>query len=233
MAERGVEGLFEALVDGAPLDDAVVALADTCGVPIAEEYTPFVIALPQKEAAARAGALTVPEGDCVLGIVTGPELDGQVVGAGRDTVFAVGEPTPRAELRHALADLRALADLGVRLGHTGRLELDDHLPELLLAGSPRLAERLRRKALGPLEDYSARRRGVLLETLATFISCNLDRRVAAARLEVHPNTLDYRLRRAEELTGLSLSSISDRVLICLALKQRESSGFTPNQSRRA
>ena len=227
MGERGVEGLFEALVDGAPLDDAVVALADTHGVPIADEYTPFVIAVTYQEAAARAGVLMVPERDRVIGIVSGPNLDGQVVGRGRETAFAVGEPTPRAELRHALTELRALVDLGLRLGHTGRMELDDHLPELLLAGSPRLAERLRRRALGPLEDYASRRRSDLLETLATFVSCNLDRRAAAAVLEVHPNTLDYRLRRAEQLTGLSLSSMSDRLLICLALT---ASGFTPSRT---
>lgn len=220
MLERGVEGLFEALVDGAPLDDAMLALAEMHDVPLSDEYIPFVLALPQPPPVV-SGALTVSDGDHVLGLVTEADLDGQVIGAGRDTVFAAGEPTPRAELREALDELRALVDLGLHLGRTGRMELDDHLPDLLLAGSPRLAERLRRKALGPLEDYAARRRTDLLETLETFVSCNLDRRMAAAALEVHPNTLDYRLRRAEELTGLSLSSMSDRLLICLALKQRE------------
>jgi DNA-binding PucR family transcriptional regulator len=37
---------------------------------------------------------------------------------------------------------------------------------------------------------------------------------------VHPNTLDYRLRRAEELTGLRLSRPDDLMLMALALKQR-------------
>ena len=230
MGERGVEGLFEALVGGAPLDDAVVALAERYGVPLADEYVPFVVAMTLEAAVARSRALTVPEGDRVLGIVPGPGLDGQVIGHSPDTVFAVGEPTPREELREALAELRALVDLGLRLGHSGRMELDDHLPELLLAGSPRVAERLRRKVLGPLEDYAIRRRSDLLETLRIFVSCNLDRRAAADLLDVHPNTLDYRLRRAEELIGLSLSSISDRVVICLALT---ASGFTPNRTPRA
>jgi DNA-binding PucR family transcriptional regulator len=79
---------------------------------------------------------------------------------------------------------------------------------------------LRRLALGPLEDYAERRRADLLETLRTFVACDLDRRRAAERLHVHPNTLDYRLRRVEELTGLRLSSTSDLVVTCLALKQR-------------
>jgi DNA-binding PucR family transcriptional regulator len=37
---------------------------------------------------------------------------------------------------------------------------------------------------------------------------------------VHPNTLDYRLRRAEELTGLELGKADDLMLVALALKQR-------------
>ena len=224
MGGQREEELFEALVDGALLGDDIIALADARGMPLAEQYIPFVIALPKSTRAPRAarpGNLAVADGDRLLGLLAGPELDGQVADAGGDAVFAIGEPTPRVELRQALGELQALVDLGVRLGRSGRMELDDHLPELLLAGSPRLAERLRRLALGPLEEYAAQRRTELLETLATFVSCNLDRRAAAARLEVHPNTLDYRLRRAEELTGLSLSSISDRVLICLALTQRE------------
>ena len=64
---------------------------------------------------------------------------------------------------------------------------------------------LRERALGSLELHSPRRGSDLLETLEIFLDCQLDRRTAAERLHVHPNTLDYRLRRAEELTGLRLS----------------------------
>ncbi|MET9433186.1 helix-turn-helix domain-containing protein [Streptomyces sp. NPDC006551] len=44
----------------------------------------------------------------------------------------------------------------------------------------------------------------LLTTLRTFLACSLDRRQAAARLQVHPNTVDYRLRKATDLTGLDV-----------------------------
>jgi DNA-binding PucR family transcriptional regulator len=37
---------------------------------------------------------------------------------------------------------------------------------------------------------------------------------------VHPNTLDYRLRRVTELTGLDLGRTDDLALTVLALKQR-------------
>jgi sugar diacid utilization regulator len=45
-------------------------------------------------------------------------------------------------------------------------------------------------------------RADLLSTLEGWFEADFDRRRAAAALHVHPNTLDYRLRRIAELTGL-------------------------------
>jgi PucR-like helix-turn-helix protein len=226
--ERQVRDLFDALTGEGPLEGPMLGLAETQGMPVADEYAPFVLALPGAEmhvhaqhAAGlrrRGGALAVTEGDRIVGLLAKRERD-PAAGSESRVLCAVGEPAPRGELRSALLDLRALLDLGLRRRLTGRIELDDHLPELLLAGSPRIAERLRRRALARLEDYAARSRANLLETLDTFVACDLDRRRAAKRLHVHPNTLDYRLRRVEELTGLRLSRVSDMVLICLALKE--------------
>ncbi|WP_157017880.1 helix-turn-helix domain-containing protein [Cryptosporangium arvum] len=42
----------------------------------------------------------------------------------------------------------------------------------------------------------------LLDTLRTFFECALDRRRTGAALCVHPNTVDYRLRKITALTGL-------------------------------
>jgi DNA-binding PucR family transcriptional regulator len=96
----------------------------------------------------------------------------------------------------------------------------DHLPEQLLARSPQVAERLRQAVLGPLEDHEPRSRADLLGTLETFVACDRDRQRAAKRLRVHPNTLDYRLRRIQGITGLNLASSFDLVLVSLALMQR-------------
>ena len=90
----------------------------------------------------------------------------------------------------------------------------------VLARSPRLAELARQRALGPLEEYAERRGSDLIDTLEVFLDADLDRRRAAERLHVHPNTLDYRLRRVAELTGLDLSRAGDLTLAALALKQR-------------
>src|SRR5205085_143318 len=121
----------------------------------------------------------------------------------------------------ALDEVRRLADLGRALGEWGELRPSQYLPELLLSASPRLAERLRRKAIGPLETYADRRGTDLLETLAAFVTNQCDRRATASALHVHPNTVDYRLGRVEELTGLSLGRPGDLLLLTLALTQRE------------
>ena len=68
--------------------------------------------------------------------------------------------------------------------------------------------------LDPLENNAE-----LLRTLERYVALDLDRRRTAADLHVHPNTLDYRLRRVEALTGLKLSKAPHTVLICLALMQ--------------
>jgi sugar diacid utilization regulator len=172
------------------------------------------------------GVLALTEGDGVTGLLAQPDGDAALEKeAGKNAVWAIGDLVPRAELRLAIDDLRVLIAVGLRATGAGRMRVEDHLAEMLLARSPHVGERVRAHALGPLEDYSERRGADLLDTLATFIDYDLDRRRAAAALHVHPNTLDYRLRRAEELTGLKLSSTGDLLLLCLALKQRALAGL--------
>ncbi|MDQ3402011.1 MAG: helix-turn-helix domain-containing protein [Actinomycetota bacterium] len=61
----------------------------------------------------------------------------------------------------------------------------------------------------------------LLPTLRAFLANGLDRRHTAARLQVHPNTVDYRLRKLAALTGLDLAQHDDRVRIQAALFARD------------
>jgi hypothetical protein len=228
--ERRLRDLFDAIVSGAPLTPGLRELAERMGLPPADLYRPFAQTVPgaaayehgQLAAELRSrGLLALTEGDRVSGLAAADQADGfESDGA----LVAIGDPTPRAELADALEEVRMLVDLGRRQGRTGELRPEQHVPELLLARSPRLAAMLRERALGPLERHAPRRGSDLLETLTTFLDCQLDRRKAAERLHVHPNTLDYRLRRAEELTGLRLSRPEDLTLVALALKQRSLAG---------
>jgi hypothetical protein len=57
----------------------------------------------------------------------------------------------------------------------------------------------------------------LLETVREYVACGLDRHRAAARLQVHPNTVNYRLRKVASLTGLDASAAADLPRVSAAL----------------
>lgn len=60
----------------------------------------------------------------------------------------------------------------------------------------------------------------LPRTLQAYLANDLDRRRTAAALHVHPNTLDYRLRRIVDLTGLDPSTARGLQLLGAALAAR-------------
>ncbi len=91
--------------------------------------------------------------------------------------------------------------------------------ELLLASVPGSVLRsFRERLLGPLLAYDERHRAELLPTLREFLACSGSWHACAATMYVHVNTVRYRIRRIEELTGRDLSSLDDQVDFFLALR---------------
>lgn len=78
-------------------------------------------------------------------------------------------------------------------------------PVALLARSTSERENIVHEVLGPLADGSERS-AVLRETLFELLDNELNQKLTAATLGVHPQSLAYRLRRIEELTGRSVRS---------------------------
>jgi DNA-binding PucR family transcriptional regulator len=56
-----------------------------------------------------------------------------------------------------------------------------------------------------------------VHTLEAFLGCSGSWNRCAAELHVHVNTLRYRIRRIEELTGRDLGTLENRVDFFLAL----------------
>lgn len=75
--------------------------------------------------------------------------------------------------------------------------------------------------LGNVRRYDEQHAGTLVSSIRTWME--RDRRVdeAAFALGVHPNTLAYRLRRFEALSGRSLSSTADLTEVWLAIRALE------------
>jgi hypothetical protein len=221
--ERRTRTLLERLSVDAPLGGAEHELADRLEVPLDCAFAPFAVVLPGRPphshaalaARLRRGGwrLTVTQSDCVLGL-TWTGLDLSDLGEGADTLLAIGRPTSRGQLAAAREEVELLAERARRLGMAGRLQVEDHLLELLLSRSPRLANQLRARVLAPLANDD---HGELVHTLGALIAARLDRTAASAALHIHRNTLAYRLRRIEEITGLDLGSPRDLACVYAAL----------------
>jgi hypothetical protein len=107
--------------------------------------------------------------------------------------------TPQA-LRFARLALAGLPGEG-----PGVALFDDSPLAMLVAAAPAESARLVEVVLGPVLELPAPERGRLLQTLGHWFTAKGVAADAAHHLFIHPNTVRYRLRRIEELTGRSLT----------------------------
>jgi hypothetical protein len=123
---------------------------------------------------------------CQLGSAAG------VAGRLADTLSSAREVSRVAPLEDRPTRLYAIADLFVEMSVASVPQVDAWLHDF--------AERL---AAGPR----------LVETLHTYYRQDMSRLSAASALNVHPRTLDYRLRRVREATGIDPgSTVGIRIL---------------------
>ncbi len=130
-------------------------------------------------------------------------------------VTALGGALQEAGSARRLAALRGPAAVAVVTSD----EVASH--ELLLATvPPSVLRSFRERLLGPLAAYDDRHRAELLPTLRAFLACSGSWNACAAAMYVHVNTVRYRIRRIEQLTGRDLSRLNDQVDFFLALQIR-------------
>lgn len=79
-------------------------------------------------------------------------------------------------------------------------------------------ERFTRDVLGDLIDYDHANGTDYCTTLDAYFRENGSPQRAAALLHTHPNTVAYRIRRAEGIIGLDLGSYADRLTVQVALE---------------
>lgn len=139
---------------------------------------------------------------------------------------------------HALVEQARLAiRVGRRLQRVGEVHAYRRLgaERLLLAVSP--AEDLHdfvEEWLGPLERQRAQGRAAapLVETIEALAGAGWSPSGAARRLNVHVNTLLYRVQRAREVTGRDLDDPDVRLAMTLALRARTLIGTPEPVERR-
>lgn len=209
-----------------PSARAVAEMAEQVGWAVPEEVT--MVALQRDP-----GALAPEPGDDVLADFTDA----------RPCLLIPGEATDDrlAHLVPWLGDRRLAVGLRVRLAaaadslrwarralHLAALGIitdrvvhcDQHLVALWLLADMPLAERVAQQELGGLLSLTPGNRAQLVETLQVLVDCGGNATEVAARLELHPQTVRYRLRKAEQVLGNSLTDPAGRFGIELALRTR-------------
>jgi sugar diacid utilization regulator len=126
-----------------------------------------------------------------------------------------------ADIARSYGQARRTIDAVQRLGRQGQVvAFEDLGVHRLLLQVPDLAE-LRSFAaeiLGKLGGQERQRGTELLTTLACYFRENSSPQRTARTLHVHPNTVAYRIRRIQEITGIRLDNYRDRLMAQVALE---------------
>ncbi|GAA4934419.1 PucR-like helix-turn-helix protein [Actinomycetospora succinea] len=175
--------------------------------------TETVAVVPETDDPATVGAACARR--LARGRVPDPDAQWPVTVAVGGTVHDPGEiATSYDQARRTLAAAR-------RLRRSGRVLRFDDLGVhrlLLQIPDPEAARVFAREVLGKLATDRSERTVELLRTLARYFREDGSPQRVARVLNVHPNTVGYRLRRAEELSGLDLDAYRDRLAAQMALE---------------
>jgi hypothetical protein len=131
------------------------------------------------------------------------------------SVALAGCPRSAERARRAL-DLRALG----LLPGDDLVIADEHAAELVLLADPALASELAEARLAPLADLRPSVRVRLTESLRAWLDCQGRVDDTARVLEIHPQTVRYRLNQLREAFGGALDDPDARFELALALRVR-------------
>jgi hypothetical protein len=142
--------------------------------------------------------------------------EGMVLAVGVSTVH-VGLAEVPAAYQEACIALEQVGESGGVLGLSGLSPLD----YLILRAGDRTAWRLVPSAVRTFIEDDIRQGGVLRDAVLAYVESDLNVKLAAERLFVHPNTAHYRFARIEERTGLSVRRFADLLMLLTAIRLAE------------
>lgn len=145
---------------------------------------------------------------------------------GPDWVCTLGLGTPQlgaSGLRQSAAEARIAVETAIAGGRSGSIEATDvtGLRRVLLDfyASP-LSRQLLDDILAPLDALGPERSEVAVRTLQAYLANRNSLARAAEALNLHPNAVNYRVRRAEQALQLDLSDPDHRFAVELACRVR-------------
>jgi sugar diacid utilization regulator len=146
--------------------------------------------------------------------------------AGEQWTFTVGIGTPQSGvsgLRQSATEARITAESAVASGRLGGVEVTDEtgLRRVLLDfyASP-LSRALLNDVLAPLDELGAERAAIAVRTLLAYLSNRNSLARAGEALTLHPNAVNYRVRKIEQSLQLNLEDPDTRFALELACRMR-------------
>ena len=186
-------------LDRALHDAARQANVNLVAAPLDEGLAAVVAEMPQEDVGRLVGAALA---------ATDPEL-----------VAVVGVPSRPAELEPSYRFARRALEAARGIGQRGLVGLDEVSLHAAILAQPDVTALLLERYVAPLEregDFGRE----LIATLEAWFAHGMRTEETAAALPVHPNTLRHRLRRVEELAGVSLGTTVPRFELWWALTAR-------------
>ena len=151
-------------------------------------------------------------------------IDGDVVGIVSDVpqldvpaTVGIGGLASLTELKQSFVTASRAFDTALLFGMTGVFALNDLMLRAAVVRDFELGNLLSDRYLGCLNDDDDFAR-ILKQTLRTYLSFGQQVNVAADALNVHPNTLRYRLRRYEEVADAAIADGTSAMELWWALE---------------
>lgn len=132
--------------------------------------------------------------------------------------IGVSAPIERLERAHEGRRQARAACGAASPGSTELVRFEQRPLAVLLANSPEQAQSMVDVVLGPVLAMPEDDRTVMLETARAWLGAAGSTSTAARALHVHRNTVRYRMRRLEELTGRDLATPVDAAEVYVALE---------------
>ena len=110
---------------------------------------------------------------------------------------------------------------GTRATGTKIFRFGEDAASPFLPRNPDESRAIVRHVLRPLLEYDAEHDAPLVASLRTYLACGRSPKETSEALHVHKQTVIYRMRRVEKLTGRRLSRTEDLVGFWLALRALE------------
>jgi len=139
----------------------------------------------------------------------------------RVTVGVGGPCASASAIARSYAQARRALETAQRFGNQGDVVVFEDLGVYRLlfhVSDPSELRGFTEQVLGQLVEYDQRHNADLVRTLATFLDHNGNLQATARELNLHVNSVAYRMQRIRAIAGLDFEQSEDRLLAQVALK---------------